>query len=475
MKAVMLRERSLMGVEDVQIKLGQITRIIGKNGTGKTSVLEGVKALLGEGNDATLLRRGETDAEVVLVLDNGKEFRAKVGQNGKIRRSVTPSEGGTARSAIDRLVDSISLNPVEFLTAKPERQVELLLETLPMTVTREQIKAATGLDNVNVDGHALTVIDKVADQIYEDRTGINRLAKEKRATVNELLATLPNQSEYEDYTSLLSDLDKAKDGAIIEKERQTAAVDITLEGAKSDAEKDYQRKLSAAKEDADKRIDAIRKELSETDLRLRREKDKVISQVEEEAADYKRQIAAAADPQVDELRKQIAETQSRANRYAELERTRKRIRELTAEAEKSEAESQQKTNALGALDRLKLNLLKDFPIPDLTIEAGKILIDGIPFARVNTARKADIVFDFCTFRAGGLAFIVLDGAESLDDDTLNAIERKAAEREVQVLLTRVIKNDAEMKQYIEDGATQISQSAGGPLFVQTLEPSEVLG
>ena len=112
---------NILGIDHLEFEAGQFVTIGGANGLGKTSVLEAIKAALGKGQDATLLRSGADKGEVVLVLDNGGTISAKVTAAGTTR-AVKSAEGKTSAKpaqALAGLVDLMSVNPVDFLLAKP--------------------------------------------------------------------------------------------------------------------------------------------------------------------------------------------------------------------------------------------------------------------------------------------------------------------------------------------------------------------
>jgi len=58
--------KNLLGIEQLEIAPGSVTVISGKNASGKTSVLESIKAALGGGHDGTLLRKGAKEGEIFL-------------------------------------------------------------------------------------------------------------------------------------------------------------------------------------------------------------------------------------------------------------------------------------------------------------------------------------------------------------------------------------------------------------------------
>ena len=62
---------NILGIRELEFKAGQFVEVTGRNGQGKTSLLEAIKAATQGGHDATLLRKGAEKGEVVLVLDSG--------------------------------------------------------------------------------------------------------------------------------------------------------------------------------------------------------------------------------------------------------------------------------------------------------------------------------------------------------------------------------------------------------------------
>ena len=52
-----LKISNILGIDELEFDAGKFNEVSGPNGAGKTSVLEAVKAALGQGHDATLLRK----------------------------------------------------------------------------------------------------------------------------------------------------------------------------------------------------------------------------------------------------------------------------------------------------------------------------------------------------------------------------------------------------------------------------------
>jgi hypothetical protein len=113
------------------------------------------------------------------------------------------------------------------------------------------------------------------------------------------------------------------------------------------------------------------------------------------------------------------------------------ISKLVEEASEKEKIVVISTTAMEKLDDLKRNMLSTFPIPGVTFENGEAIVDGVPMEMVNHARKVQIAMDVAALRAGASGPVCLDGAESLDSDTLALVQDAAARRDVQLFLTKV--------------------------------------
>ena len=133
MKISHVRIQNILGIKQFEFDAGQFNILSGKNGQGKTSVLEAIKAALKGGNDATLLRKGAEAGEVVLVLEDGLEIRKRV-TSRTATTTVLQDGKSQPRPAefLSRFADMMSVNPVDFLTAPKKKRVEVLLEAMPI-------------------------------------------------------------------------------------------------------------------------------------------------------------------------------------------------------------------------------------------------------------------------------------------------------------------------------------------------------
>lgn len=428
MKIAHLKITNVLGIDSLEFSPGGFTAITGPNGVGKTSILEAIKAATGSGHDATLLRKGAEKGEVVLVLDDGTEIHQRVTATRTTRDVVRDGKKVTQPgNVIKALTDALSVNPVEFLTARKQDRVKVLLEIMPLTADPAKLTEITGIPVEASDAHALHVIDAVRQQVYDDRTGTNRAVREKEATINQLLAAMPEAPSGVDgdEDELRAKLEQAQAARDAEVKR----IDDKLAGIKSESA----AKIQMLKDEAQAKIDAIRADLAqalEAERAALADTEAKASRVRQKAIDT---FAATAQP----LQAAIAAIRANRDAAAKRKATLETIARMESELAELESDSRRQTQALADLDRYKSDLLSSLPIPGLEVRDGEVFRDGVPFDRLNTAQRVRIAFEIAKLRAGELRLICLDGMELLDEDSLAELRSQAEQADVQLFVTRV--------------------------------------
>ena len=418
MKIAALKISNILGIEDLEIKPGNLTVIEGQNASGKTSIIESIKAALGGGHDASLIRKGAEFGEVVLVMDNGTEIRGRINEKTTTRTVKTADLGKISKpqAYIEKLLNNLSFNPVTFLTAPRVQRVQWLLEVLPITADPKEIEASSGVPVLPQDirPNALDTIECVRKRMYDQRTGTNRLADEKKKTVSTLESSLPP-----------SGADAA--GALQAVKAELASTQEEYQKLSEDLKTFLQSRLDEIREGTHQRIQTIKDEQMAAEQVARQDEEAARAQVEQDW-----------DPKIDASREEIAKLEAAVVQSERARTTTEMISRFKDEQGKAEAESLSLTDGLGRLEALKGELLKTLPIKGYEVRDGQDYKDGIPFERVNKAKQVAVALQVAKLLAKDLRLVCVDNLECLDADTFAAFEKAAlSNQDFQFVVTRV--------------------------------------
>ena len=428
---------NILGIDELEFQAGKFNQISGKNGQGKTSVLEAIKAATQGGTDATLLRKGEDKGEVVLVLDDGTEIQKRLTQKGATL-TVTNSDGSKEKRPTDVLkgiTDMLSINPVDFLRAPKKDRVRVLLETMPIKVNTERLAEISGVPvTADPDTHGLAVIDLVRKQVYDDRTGTNRAVTEKEATINQIELAMPDAPA--GVTGSEDEIRAQLAEATSTRDTELNRITTKLSGLQQESSD----KIAKLRADAQAQIDAINAQLA-ADVEAERASfaniaDKAGKQRELTLTRY----TEAATP----LEQALAVIRENRAAVAKREQAVETVKKMREELQDLKDDAARQTKALADIDAYKIELLASLPIPGLEVIDGELFRDGVAFDRLNTGQQVDIAVEIAKLRAGELSICCVDGLELLSSEAFEAFKEKALESNLQLFVTRVSDGEFEI-------------------------------
>ncbi len=446
---------NLKGFADFDQNFGDVVVISGRNGEGKSTVLDLVYSAFVTDSNRDLLRTGEQEGWILVVLeDEGEtiEIRRTL-EPGKVSEPKIKRSGGGSTGAYGRfikeLLDTVAMDPLrKVMTASPERQVQILLETIPMDLDQKAlIEVVAPLDTHIVPGDllvkvrkmaALDAIKTVSDAIYSRRTDLNREAKAKRTHAKQLTESI-GQDAGQDWKAVAAGLEETLSGLAGSEaaERRQAEADFnefkrqTALNAMQDREslnREINLKIAALEEERNSRRAWIDKAERDAVSRL-------FVAHQENLAD----IDSKFRPERSRLTVERDSAQQNAINQARIEQTRKIAAEALEVAGEFEADAGLITKALGALDQMRTKLLEKLPIRGLRIEGGKATLDGVPIEELNTASRALFWIRVAVMRAmtKSLGVVLLDDCEHLDDTNWPKLLEACKASGVQFLITRV--------------------------------------
>lgn len=435
MKIVELRAENIKRLTAVSIRPdGNLVEITGKNGHGKTSVLDSMWwALEGQKNiQTTPIRRGATEARVRLDLGElivTRTFRAREG--GDYTTSITVEKADGARfpspqKMLDDLLGELAFDPLAFTRMKPTDQLETLKRFVP-GVDFAAIKSANEAD-------------------YQKRTSANKRAKELRAQAAGVSISTDPIPDKIDESALISELDDAgKKNTDLEQRkarREQLRNDIAKWREESDAnmrrikvlEQQIAELLSGAKQ-----TDAAADRAGER-LRAAEPLSEPI-----DTTDIRRRIAAARDTN----KKIEAETAARQTRES-----------LTKQAEEHERQSATLTAAMQDREKKKEAAISahSMPIEGLSFGDGHVLMAGVPFDQASDAEQLRASIAIAAAMNPKLRVIRVRDGSLLDEDAMKLLAEFADQHDMQIWVERV-DGSGRIGFVIEDGHIKEMQQA----------------
>ena len=434
---------NFLGIKQLTFDADGFNEITGENGEAKTTIIEAIKSVFQGGNDATLIRKGSSHGEVGIVLSDGTNIYKTFGDESDL--IVTDSAGGKIKKPagyLKQLADIISVNPAAFLTADNKKKTDILLNTLDLKIDKKDLEGIEPqyYQDINLGFiHALEAISKIHKAIFDERTGTNRLIKDKDSTIKELQEGLSDMEfdpskDYEAQISALEDLKSKMEakmrGYVEEFDAQRSAFleksMNTWNSEKQLIENEYQIELAKIQSirnskiiDANSNYDSERLTFLENDTKLRAERQEAYNQ------------------KFNPLLEQIATFKEKQKHFAGYQKQNELINRSVAQREEEILKATSLNEQLAILSNLKLSLLEGLPIDGLEVIDGQIYRHGIIFDRLNTAQQVEIAIEIAKLRAGDLGLVCIDNLELFGPKMLSAFIEKAKSSDLQYFMTRV--------------------------------------
>lgn len=435
LRATSLSVKGVKGIDETKVELGEhYTLFVGKNGIGKSSMLDAARnVILGSAALASIARvvDGEPcEPEVVVVLksEDGEEKRiTKTAEKTPVIKSRIGNSAAfeTVKRPGDylRTISDQGADPARFLTSPPKEQVEMLLGALKLEWDQAAVdrilggfKALVVAENLPLEHlHPLQRVQAIRDSIFRARTGVNRDEKAKRAAADQTLRDAP------------AEIPQGVGERIAEKRAEIAG----RQSALSSQKEAWQGKYRASEKAAETKRDAA---IAAANAAFNAEIAKAKGEAEAEKA-----LLSADQGALDAANAELStllRDQTDATRAATMHET---AAKFLCDAESFKDTADRMTATIEALDSFKAEMASDIPIEGLTIGDGGIMIGGVPLAQINTASRVAVAFSIATLRLKGLALRVLflDNLESLDEEHRSVLFALAKQHGVYIMGAQV--------------------------------------
>ena len=416
-KIVSLSAKNVKRLRAVEIHPdGSVVVIGGKNGQGKTSVLDSIEYALG-GKDSICrepLRRGEKSGEVVCDLGD-LVVRRTFAAEGPGTLTVDTKDGARLlqpQTRLDDLIGRLSFDPLAFSRMSEKEQSETL-------------RNLVGLDFRALDGQRIT--------LFEARTEVNREGKALAARLSALPAPhLDVPSTEISSAEVIRELDAATSTMTdVQNQRQILSrVLVAREAARAEVGR------------CELELEFIKRKL-ESASSAAEAAEKVLAEAQE---DLNRAVRTSIDPEPIKARLQA------------LDGTNRKVREnaarvgLAAELEAKRAASKQLTTAIDEIDAKRTGMIgaARFPVAGLGFDAaGGVTLAGLPFSQASSAEQLRVSAAMGLALNPKLRILLIRDGSLLDEESMKLLADMAAAHDAQLWIERVEKDGATV--IIEDG------------------------
>jgi len=384
MKIINLKAENIKKIKAIDITPKDNTIVItGKNGQGKTSVLDSILFALG-GKDALKntpkpIREGEDHASVEIDLGEYKVVRTW-NTSGTTRLEVLSPDGakyGSPQTLLDEIVGRIAFDPLAFANMKSEEQRVVLLDVLGLTNQVAKLQAEYR-------------------ELYEERTIVGRELKTAEGYYNAITVAQDAPEAPVDTVAVSNDLREAEGH-----NRGLEMLEDTLKDVEADV-KELKEQLAEAE-----------KAVADAKLKL-----KGLKKID--TAPLQEKLASASA-----INLQYQQVQNKKEGGVKVEDRKKAQAELT---EKMETIVSEKENLITTAK---------LPIDGLNIDAEGVTFNGIPFTQLSSAEQLKVSLAIAMAMNPKLRVMRIMDGSLLDSDNMKIVTEMAKADDYQVWIERV--------------------------------------
>ena len=470
MRITNIKIRNLFGIKEYE-QDGSSVELSGTNGIGKTSVIDAIRyALTNKSDRDYIVRKGETEGEILIETDTGLRINRKSRTNQADYKSVKQNgaEIGSPEAFLRDIFTPLQLNPIEFMEMDKKKQNATILDMIEYDWDINKIKEWFGEIPgwVSYDQNILQILDDIQSEngeYFMHRQDINRDIRNKKAFIEEIAEEIPAGYDVEKWkaastSDIYHEIEQIRsDNRMIEKaqmlkdarDSKIRSFEADKEIAKSALDTEFSNRSHQIEQDILKLDNQIKALQTEQEGLAAKKQDKLALIEQKYKTDVTKYDAEVAEyaPYIGREKKDVSGLVKDAEYMEKMKghiNEYERMIDLQKEVEDLSSESSDLTNKIEKARTLPGEILQNcsIPIDGLTVENGIPLINGLPVSNLSEGEKLDLCIDVSIQKPNGLQIILIDGAEKLSTGLREKLYAKCKEKGLQFIATRTTDNTA---------------------------------
>jgi len=395
MKIIHLKAENIKRLIAVDISPDKnVVKITGKNGHGKTSVLDSIWWCLGGAQNIQSRPVNDSADEGFVEIDLGdmvvtRKFKKQDGGKYTSSLKIESKDGAvfkSPQSLIDKLLGDLTFDPMAFQRLDPKKQFEILKSFVP-DVDFEKIEDENKKD-------------------YDERTDLNRQYKEKKSAADQIDV---------DIQSAPTD--------IIDTSKMMKQIEVASE---------HNSKVSSCRSD-------------------RAQKIKRMEQLKSELKQLEEEIKAQIDDPVDiqDLSKKVEEAQ----KHNEIVRNKHEKVKLIETASLLKQQADELTKRIEKRNEDKKRSIENakLPVNGIGFGDGEVLLNGLPLCQASDAEQLRASLSIAMALNPELRVIRVRDGSLLDDDSMKIVEEMAEKNDFQIWI-EIVDGSGKVGFVLEEGS-----------------------
>ena len=469
--------KNLFGISEVELD-GRSAELTGRNGTGKTSVLDAFRyAATNQSDRRLIVRSGEKEGEILIETDTGLSINRRKRTEQADYKSIKENgrEIMAPESFLRQLITPLQLDPVAFTLMTEKEKNRAILDLIEFEWDLSYINEQFGEipSWVNYDQNILQVLSDLQSENgewFKARQDVNRDIRNKQAFITDIADDLPDgyhAETWEQYDTHAAHQKLAKAQEYNNRIERAKLFRSSYDGKLRSLEADkmieiaaIEKAIASEREQLTSDIERMKAEIRAAQDKLSALNSKLQDRIALAEAQYnERKIKLDSDMQVadeymdkepipcDMLQAEIDHAEAMKKHLNEYYRMKNMQEELEQLKEKAEAY----THKIELARSLPGTILEtaQIPIEGFTVKDGIPLIHGLPVSNLSEGEQLSLCVDVAIAKPNGLQLILIDGTEKLSVENRDKLYNKCREKGIQFIATRTT-DDAVMEVHYLD-------------------------